>query len=65
VNQFCAELVFKGGDLLADGRLTNSTFPLRQRRSSLFLQLGRKSALHRIYPYRPPYSSMELMLCKE
>src|SRR5207249_5537936 len=26
VNQFCAELVFKGGDLLADGRLTNSTF---------------------------------------
>src|ERR1700688_1109693 len=39
--------------------------PLRQRRSSLFQPLGRKSTLHRIYPYRPPYSSMELMLCKE
>jgi hypothetical protein len=26
VNQFCAEFVFKGGDLLADGRLTDSTF---------------------------------------
>src|ERR1700719_2919111 len=39
--------------------------PLRQRRSSLFQPLGRKSALHRIYPYRPPHSSMEWMLCKE
>src|SRR5260370_23431510 len=26
VNQFGDELIFKGGDLLADGRLTNSTF---------------------------------------
>src|ERR1700693_2315043 len=25
-NQFCAEFIFKGGDLFADGRLTNSTF---------------------------------------
>ena len=26
MNQFGAELIFKGGDLFADGRLTNSTF---------------------------------------
>jgi hypothetical protein len=26
VNQFGAELIFKGGDLFADGRLTDSTF---------------------------------------
>jgi hypothetical protein len=26
VNEFGAELILKGGDLLADGRLTNSTF---------------------------------------
>ena len=26
MNKFGAELIFKGGDLFADGRLTNSTF---------------------------------------
>src|SRR5260370_25441487 len=26
VNKFCAELIFKSRDLLADGRLTDSTF---------------------------------------
>src|SRR6266403_4016340 len=36
VNKFCAELIFKGGDLLADGRLTNSTFLCDSRETPFF-----------------------------
>jgi hypothetical protein len=36
VNQFCAELIFKSGDLLADGRLTDSTFLCDRREAPLF-----------------------------
>ena len=36
MNKFRAELIFKGGDLLADGGLTNSAF-LCDRREAPFL----------------------------
>jgi hypothetical protein len=36
VNQFGAELIFKGGDLLADARSTNSTFLCDSREASFF-----------------------------
>jgi hypothetical protein len=65
VNKFGAELVLKGGDLFADGRLTNFHVLSRQRRSSLFRLFGRIPALHRICPHQPPYSSMEWILCEE
>ncbi len=39
--------------------------PLRPAEKAPFFNYsGRKSALHRVCPHRPPYSSMEWILCK-
>jgi hypothetical protein len=50
VNQFGAELIFKSGDLFADGRLTDSTF-LCDRGEALFFNYSDKQ-MYRAEPFR-------------